>query len=298
MAITGSISDFLTLSRSHLLTFCEAKDANSPMQRTRGCHGVSATKHSLYVGTSGFSYPDWKGSFYPVRLATREFLPFYSSRFRCLEVNNTFYRLPQETTLTRWRDITPDGFVFAVKASRFITHIKRLEEPEATVPVFLERIRCLGRKLGPVLFQLPARFPFNGVKLDAFCKVLDNGVPCTFEFRDPDWFRHETCDILNRHGAAFCIYDFAGTLSPDWVTADFAYIRFHGPQTTPYRGGYPPEFLERWAEKIRRWLKEGRAVYVFFDNTMEGHAPEDALRLLQMLGQGENPHVKPEGWKP
>lgn len=245
----------------------------------------------LYVGTSGFYYRDWKGSFYPDRLAPREFLPFYSSRFRCLEVNNTFYRLPLETTLTRWRDITPEGFVFAVKASRFITHIKRLDEPEATVPAFLDRIRCLGQKLGPVLFQLPARFPFNGEKLDAFCKVLDKGAKYTFEFRDPDWFRRETCDILNRHGAAFCIYDFAGTLSPDWVTADVAYIRFHGPLKTPYRGSYPSEFLGRWADKIGRWLKEGRAVYVFFDNTMEGNAPEDALRLLQMLGKKRNPEV-------
>ena len=256
---------------------------------------MSIDRPLLYVGTSGFYYPDWKGLFYPARLAAREFLPYYTSRFRCLEVNNTFYRLPVETTLTRWRDITPEGFVFAVKASRFITHIKWLDEPEATVASFLGRIRCLGRKLGPVLFQFPSRFPFNGGKLDAFCKVLEKDVRYTFEFRDPDWFRQETCDILSRHGAAFCIYDFSGTQSPVWVTADFAYIRFHGPLKTPYRGGYGEAFLERWAKRIRRWLKDGKCVYVFFDNTMEGHAPEDARKLLLLLGKRENHEVTHEG---
>ena len=222
-------------------------------------------------------------------MPARDYLAHYSSHFRCLEVNNTFYRLPLETTLTRWRDSTPDGFVFAVKASRFITHIKRLEEPGATVSTFLERVRCLGPKLGPVLFQLPARFPFNGDRLDAFCEVLDKSVRCAFEFRDPDWFRPETCDILKRHGMAFCIWDFAGLQSPDAVTADFVYVRLHGPLKEPYRGAYPGSSLEERAEGIRLWLGEGRAVFVFFDNTMEGDAVKDAMKLSRMLGFAENP---------
>ena len=204
-------------------------------------------------------------------------------------MNSTFYRLPLETTLSRWRDITPPGFVFAVKASSFITHIKRLDEAEQTVSPFIDRIRCLGSKLGPVLLQLPSRIPFNGGLLDAFCKVLDQDFRYAFEFRNPDWFRRETCDILMMYGMAFCIYHYAGTLAPDMVTADFVYIRLHGPLKSPYRGAYSGKALERWAEKIRHWMKDGRTVYVYFDNTMEGDAVNDALKLSEMLSHGPNP---------
>ena len=250
---------------------------------------MRSDRPSLFIGTSGFYYFDWRGGFYPSRLPAREYLPFYCTRFKSLEVNSTFYRLPLETTLSRWRDITPPGFVFAVKASRFITHIKRLDDPEGTVALFLERIRFLGPKLGPVLFQLPSRFPFNGERLDAFCKVLSKDFRYAFEFRDPDWFRRETCDILMKYEMTFCIYHYAGTLSPDLVTADFVYIRLHGPLKSPYRGAYSGKALEGWTEKIRRWMKEGRTVYVYFDNTMEGDAVNDALKLLKMLSQESNP---------
>jgi uncharacterized protein YecE (DUF72 family) len=246
---------------------------------------------SLFIGTSGFYYTGWKGSFYPARMPARQYLSFYSTHFMSLEVNSTFYRLPLETTLSRWRDLTPEGFVFTVKASRFITHIKRLDDPEGTVIPFLERIRCLGSKLGPVLLQLPSRFPFNGGKLDSFCKVLSKDVHCAFEFRDPDWFRQETYDILIQHGMAFCIYDFAGTLSPDAVTTDFVYVRLHGPLKSPYRGAYTEKQLEGWAEKIRSWMKEGKKIYVFFDNTMEGDAVADAMKLSQMAGLEKNHEV-------
>lgn len=202
-------------------------------------------------------------------------------------MNSTFYRLPLETTLTRWCRITPEDFVFAVKAGRFITHIKRLDEPHKTVAPFLGRIRCLGSKLGPVLLQLPSHFPFNGGKLDVLCKVLDNDIRYAFEFRDPGWFRQETCDILSRYRIAFCIYDFAGNQSPDVVTADFVYARLHGPLKSPYRGSYSEKFLEGWTGKIRRWIKEGKAVYIFFDNTMEGDAVRNAMTLCQMNGLAE-----------
>jgi len=255
----------------------------------RGIEGVTAeNRPSLFIGTSGFYYSDWRGCFYPAKLPAREYLPYYSTRFKSLEVNSTFYRLPLESTLSRWRDITPPGFVFAVKASRFVTHIKRLDDPEGTVAPFLERIRFLGPKLGPVLFQLPSRFPFNGERLDAFCKVLNNDFRYAFEFRDPDWFRRETCDILMKHGMAFCIYDFAGTLSPDMVTAGFVYIRLHGPLKSPYRGAYSAKTLDVWAEKIRRWMKEDKTVYLYFDNTMEGDAVADATKLAHMAGIEKN----------
>jgi uncharacterized protein YecE (DUF72 family) len=246
---------------------------------------------SLYIGISGFYYPDWRGSFYPAKLAAHDYLPFYSTRFKSVEINNTFYRLPLESTLSRWRDVTPNDFVFALKASRLITHIKRFEEPVETVKAFLDRIGSLGSKLGPVLFQLPSRFPFNGDKLDSFCKALSKDFRYVFEFRDTDWFRRDTCDILNHNGMAFCIYDFAGTLSPDAVTTDFVYIRLHGPLKSPYRGAYTERQLEGWAEKIRSWMKEGKKVYVFFDNTMEGDAVADAMKLSQMAGLEKNHEV-------
>ena len=244
---------------------------------------------SLFIGTSGFSYPSWRGSFYPAKMPAREFLAYYSSRFQSLEINSTFYRLPLESTLARWRDLTPEGFVFAVKASRYITHIKRLGEPENTVGPFLDRVRSLGAKLGPVLLQLPAKFSFNGKVLASFCEALDKGFRYVFEFRDPGWFRQETCAILKRYGAAFCIYDFAGLRSPDAVTAGFVYIRLHGPLREPYRGAYADAFLEERAAAIRGWLDEGRAVYVFFDNTMQGDAARDALKLSRLLAGERNP---------
>ncbi len=222
-------------------------------------------------------------------MPAREFLAHYSSRFRSLEVNSTFYRLPLESTLARWRDLTPEGFVFALKASRYITHVKRLGEPENTVGPFLARIRSLGTKLGPILLQLPAKFSFNEEVLASFCEVLDKNLLYTFEFRDPGWFREETCDILKRHGMAFCIYDFAGFRSPDTVTSDFVYIRLHGPLKEPYRGAYPVSFLKERAKAIRGWLSEGRAVYVFFDNTMEGDAARDAMKLSRLLAGEGNP---------
>ena len=146
--------------------------------------------------------------------------------------------------MSRWRDVTPKDFVFAVKDSRFITHIRRLEEPAETVKPFLDLIGSLGSKLGPVLFQLPSRFPLNGDKLSAFCKVLSNDLRYAFEFREPDWFRQESCDTLRHHNMAFCMYNFSGTQSPETVTADFIYIRFHGPLKTPYRGAYSEKMLE------------------------------------------------------
>ncbi|MRR08070.1 MAG: DUF72 domain-containing protein [Deltaproteobacteria bacterium] len=139
-------------------------------------------------------------------------------------------------TLSRWRDVTPPDFVIAVKASRFITHIRRLEEPAETVKPYLDLIGSPGSKPGPVLFQLPSRFPFNGDKLNAFCKVLSDDLRYVFEFRDHDWYRQETCDILRNHNIAFRMYNFYGTQSPETVTADFNYIRFHGPLKTPHRG--------------------------------------------------------------
>jgi uncharacterized protein YecE (DUF72 family) len=162
---------------------------------------------SLFIEISGFYYPDWRGSFYPAKLPTRDYLLFYSTRFKSVEIKNTFCRLPLESTLSRWHDVTPKDFIFALKARRFITHIRQLEKPAETVKAFLDRISSLGSNLGPVLFQFTSRIHFNGAKLEAFYNVLGGYFRYALEFRDTDWFRQDTYDILKHHNMAFCIYD-------------------------------------------------------------------------------------------
>src|SRR3972149_4460994 len=204
----------------------------------------------ILIGTSGGSYGHWKGPFYLAALPAGGFLPFYAGRFCTVEINSSFYRLPEERTLSRWRDSVPDSFVFAVKGSGFITHRKKLRDPQATLPPFFERIAALGDKLGPVLFQLPPRWGFAPERFTAFLRALGGDFRYVFEFRDPGWFTPSTREELVRHRAAFCIYDLGGRLSPEEVTADFAYVRLHGP-AGPYRGLYDAGALAGGARKAR-----------------------------------------------
>lgn len=237
---------------------------------------------SVHIGTSGWHYTHWKGTFYPEELSPDGFLEFYAKHFRTTEINNTFYQLPKKTTFVHWRDAVPEGFIFSVKASRYITHRKKLKDPEATVSVFLERIEVLEDKLGPVLFQLPPKWHFNPERLHTFLEALPENFRYTFEFRDPSWFDDRNEQALTEKGAAFCIYDLAGRQSPRMVTADFVYIRLHGPDGA-YRGQYDDETLFEWAEAISKWAGEGREVYCYFDNDEAGYAPRDALRLQSIL---------------
>ena len=236
----------------------------------------------ILIGTSGWSYGHWKGPFYPAALPAGGFLPFYAGRFCTVEINSSFYRLPEERTLARWRDSVPDSFVFAVKGSGFITHRKKLRDPQATLPPFFERIAVLGDKLGPVLFQLPPRWRFDPGRLAAFLGALSPDFRYVFEFRDPSWFTREVRDELARHRAAFCIYELGGRHSPEEVTADFVYVRLHGP-AGPYRGLYDAGTLARWAGKFRAWAAQGRRVHCYFDNDQEGFAARNALQLQEML---------------
>lgn len=236
----------------------------------------------LHIGTSGWHYGHWRGPFYPPDLAPARFLKYYSGFFRTVEVNNTFYQLPREEVLHTWRESAPPGFVFAVKASRFITHLKKLKEPEQSLGVFLERVGLLGEKLGPVLFQLPPGWGLNLARLEDFLAVLPGGRRYAFEFRDPRWLDPAVSQALARRGAAFCIYDFAGRQSPLEVTADFVYVRLHGPGG-PYQGSYGPTVLDRWAGLIKTWLKEGKEVFCYFDNDEAGYAVKNALELKKRL---------------
>ena len=235
------------------------------------------------IGTSGWHYPHWRGAFYPEDLPEQGRLAYYAGIFDTVEINNSFYRLPSEETLRDWAERTPPGFVFACKASRYITHMKKLKDPDQSLASFLDRIAVLGDKLGPVLFQLPPRWRPNAARLEAFLEALPGDRRFTFEFRDPRWNEPEVLRLLERHGAAFCCFDLGGTRSPIQVTADFAYIRLHGPGA-PYRGSYDDACLADWAERIATWQADGLDVYCYFDNDERAYAPANARSLLAMLG--------------
>lgn len=234
------------------------------------------------IGTSGWHYAHWKGCFYPRDIPASEWLAYYARQFHSAEINSSFYRLPDEHALSLWHESTPEGFVFSAKASRFITHMKKLTDPEAILPPFLERIGLLGNKLGPLLIQLPPHWHRNPERLQAFLQVARNTYRYAFEFRDPSWFDPRVYAILAKHRAAFCIHDLNRQLSPLEITTDFVYVRLHGPDG-PYRGNYDIPTLSLWARRISEWQDMGMPVYCYFDNDERGYAPQNALTLQGML---------------
>jgi uncharacterized protein YecE (DUF72 family) len=214
-------------------------------------------------------------------------LEYYIRYFDTLELNNSFYRLPTIDAFDGWRDSTPDNFIFAVKASRYITHNKKLKDPENALDNLIPRAEHLGRKLGPVLFQLPPRWKVNPERLETLLEVLPREHRYTFEFRETSWVSPEINRILQRYNAAFCIYELAGYHSPFEVTADFTYVRLHGPAAGKYQGSYSNAQLKTWAQRIEDWARQLKAVYIYFDNDQSGYAPENALKLKKMV-LGEN----------
>jgi uncharacterized protein YecE (DUF72 family) len=236
-----------------------------------------------FIGTSGWSYRHWRGPFYPRALAKGEDqLRFYAERFASVEVNSTFYRLIEQDTFRKWRKTTSEGFVFACKGSRYLTHMKRLRDAEQGIGRFFERVEALGDQLGPVVFQLPGRFKPDRERLAAFLKALPNAHRYAFEFRDPRWFEPEIFELLRQRDVALCLYEFAGEQAPLEVTADFVYIRLHGPDGA-YRGSYDDKALRAWARRISAWSNKGLDVYCYFDNDDSGYAPQNALRLQELL---------------
>lgn len=237
----------------------------------------------VLIGTSGWHYEHWRGPFYPSGLPKTEFLRHYAARFRTVEVNNSFYRLPSRETLARWRETTPEGFLFAVKASRFITHMKKLADPERTLSPFLDTVATLGGKLGPILFQLPPRWRFDAGRLRDFLWALPAGPRYAMELRDPSWFNEKAFLAMAERDVAFCIFELAGLFSPREVTAKFVYVRLHGPKGA-YQGQYDERALGGWASAIRTWAGSGKDVFCYFDNDEAGYAAQDAWRLQGMLG--------------
>ena len=237
----------------------------------------------VYVGTSGWHYRHWHGFFYPKNLPADQMLAFYAQHFDTVELNNTFYRLPLTSSFDSWRETTPPNFVFAVKGSRFITHLKKLKDPESSVKEFFHGAERLDEKLGPILFQLPPRWHVNTERLNEFLEALPKGHHYAFEFRDESWLVSEVYEILREHNAAFCIHDLGGKSTPLDLTATFAYMRFHGPGAAKYAGSYSKRALGKWAERLDQWRKTLAGIYVYFNNDVGGHAVQNALQLKQML---------------
>jgi uncharacterized protein YecE (DUF72 family) len=239
----------------------------------------------IHIGTSGWHYDHWEGVFYPSGLAKKDFLDYYNRHFHTVEINNSFYQLPKEKTLEKWREISNEGFLFSVKASRYITHMKKLKDPQEPLSFLLLRIETLGDKLGPILFQLPPRWRFNPTRFSSFLNALPGGKRYAFEFRDHSWLNDQAYEAMQEHGVAFCIYDLAGFTSPKEVTADFVYTRLHGPGEA-YQGQYSTRTLSDWAGAFSTWSAQGKDIYCYFDNDEAGYAAQDAMRLQEMLSKG------------
>jgi uncharacterized protein YecE (DUF72 family) len=234
------------------------------------------------IGCSGWHYKHWVGPFYPPKTSAAKMFGLYVQQFDTVELNNSFYRLPTEKSLATWRDSTPPDFLFAMKGSRFVTHMKKLKDPEVGLERFFERADILGPKLGPILWQLPPQWELNLERFEHFLQALPNHHRYAFEFRNPTWYVPEVYRLLTLYRAAFCPFDLGGFQSPIEVTTDFAYVRLHGPGAK-YQGSYSDEALNGWAKRIEGWRRELDEVYVYFDNDQSGFAPQDALRLRAAL---------------
>lgn len=236
---------------------------------------------AVWIGTSGYVYRHWRGgAFYPAGLRARDELGWYAARFRTVELNNPFYRLPTPENVVRWRDDTPEDFSFAVKVSRYVSHVRRLQDAGEALAQFLERAALLGSKLGPLLVQLPPQFQLDLPRLDRFLGTLAEGHRWTLEVRHPSWQVPEVYGMLGRRGVALCV-PVGGRVQPDLVTtAPFTYLRMHAGTVG---GAFSGEALGRWARRICALVRAGKDVYVYFNNDWEAHAVRDALRLRELL---------------
>lgn len=234
------------------------------------------------VGCSGFHYEHWKGPFYPEDLDERFFLDYYSKNFSTVELNVTFYRLPEREAFVKWYCETPKDFIFSLKGSRFITHVKKLKSFEEPLDVFFSRVKLLKEKLGPILWQLPPNLSYNREKLKAFLEGLRkyNGRN-VFEFRNETWIKKEVFEMLRKEGCAICLADWPEFLQGLPATADFVYIRRHGHGT--YRDCYTMDELKADSKLIKNFLKEKKDVYIYFNNDANGYAPRNALELMGLL---------------
>jgi uncharacterized protein YecE (DUF72 family) len=245
----------------------------------------------LRIGCSGWNYKSWSGRFYPAGMPASEWLNFYLAHFDTVETNATFYRLPTREAFVRWREQTPDGFVMAIKASRYLTHLKRLLHPEEPVARLFEHAAGLGSRLGPILYQLPSSLTCEPERLARLLAVLprqletDDGLvgplQHVFEFRHPSWYVTDTFALLQEHGAALCLHDMAGSAIDGPAVGPFTYVRFHG-ATGKYFGSYGDDVLAGWARRLAAEWRRGRDVYAFFNNDPDAVSTGDARRLRDL----------------
>jgi uncharacterized protein YecE (DUF72 family) len=247
----------------------------SPIQSAGPVRIGSARVH---IGTSGWHYKHWIGDFYPPRFPAAKMLAWYAREFYTVEINNSFYRLPEEKTFKDWAATVPPGFLFAVKASRFLTHIKRLKDAKDPIDLFFSRARHLGPHLGPVLFQLPPKWKADTGRLRDFLQVLPTNYSYAVEFRDDTWYAQEVYRLLQQHNVALCLHDWHSEPWAQEITANFSYLRFHGTGGR-YAGNYPDHLLNEWAHKIQSWAGRLNEFYVYFNNDVGGHAIRNARSL-------------------
>jgi len=234
------------------------------------------------VGCSGWQYKHWRAEFYPAELPVGSWFEHYASVFDTVEINNSFYRLPERETFAAWRRRAPTRFLFAVKASRYLTHMKKLKDPEEPLHRFFTRVRALGKRLGPVLYQLPPGWKLDQSRLEHFLHALPRGVRHVLEFRDPSWYAAEVLSLLERHGVALCLHDMAGSATGRERVGPFVYVRFHGAGGT-YSGSYPDDRLRGWADWLHTQRVAGVDVFAYFNNDVGGHAPRNAVTLRRSL---------------
>jgi uncharacterized protein YecE (DUF72 family) len=239
---------------------------------------------ALWIGTSGWHYAGWIGDFYPEKTPKKGLLRLYAEHFPTCEINASFYRVPSEKAVQGWHDSSPDGFLFAWKASRFVTHNKKLNDVGESVVFILDRMKGLEEKFGPVLWQLPPNLHRNDDRLAGFLKLLPKDQMHVVEFRHPGWYERPVFDLLADHDVALCISDHHDAPAPFEVTAGHVYIRPHGPGGR-YHGHYGDKALGDWAGRIARLRHAGKTVFTYFDNDQKAAAPKDAQRLIDLCAR-------------
>jgi uncharacterized protein YecE (DUF72 family) len=241
--------------------------------------------NNIHIGTSGWSYKDWKGKFYPKELKAKDYLSFYAQHYKATEINSSFYRLPVATTVDNWMKNVPEDFLFCPKVSRYLSHMKKLNEPEEPLERFFTIFEPMKNQMGPVLIQLPERVAFNNIREERFFEILIHQYPeYTFamEIRHDSWYSQESIQLMKKYGISLVIAQSEQFPYKEEVTAKDIYVRFHGPEAL-YASSYSDKTLKDVAQKISSWEKEGHVIWVFFNNDINGHALDNSKTLMGFL---------------
>jgi len=253
---------------------------------------LNRIRRQVRVGCSGWQYGHWRGDFYPTALPQSRWFGYYADVFDTVEINNSFYRLPAAATFDKWRDQAPAGFLYTTKASRFLTHMKKLKDPADPLLRFFGHARELGPTLGAVLYQLPPKFGINLERLAVFLEAIPVAArqaglgrrAHVIEFRDPSWYDDRVFTLLERHQVAMCLHDMQGSATERVVVGPVVYVRFHF-GTSKYGGRYDDQRLDDWAAWLAAQARQGLNVFAYFNNDTGGHAPRDACRLRERIQQ-------------